>query len=80
MTIKNRFPLPIIDEILYELGRSRDFVVLDMRSRYHSCLMKDTLEPFLRKFVLVVLDDLLIYNPSLKQRIIHIELVLEKLS
>ena len=35
MTIKNRFPMPIVEEILYELAGSKFFTKLDMRYGYH---------------------------------------------
>jgi len=95
LTIKNRFPLPIIEEILEELAGSKYFTKLDMKSGYHQirmtpedehkisfkthqglyhfkvtpfeltnapatfqCIMNDVLAPFLRKFVMVFLDDI----------------------
>ena len=39
LTIKNRFPLPIIEEILDELVGSQYFTKLDMTTGYHQIRM-----------------------------------------
>lgn len=43
------------------------------------CLMNDVLAPFFRKFVMVFLDDILIYSPSLESHVSHLREVLAKL-
>ena len=43
------------------------------------CVMNNVLSPFLRKFVMVFLDDILIYIPSLDTHLSHLQQVLDKL-
>jgi hypothetical protein len=41
------------------------------------CIMNQVLHPFLRQFVMVFLDDILIYRKSLEDHLIHLQQVLE---
>lgn len=115
-TIKNRYPLPRIDDLLDQLYGAKYFSKIDLKSGYNQVridkehqhktafktryghyedtvmpfglcnapatfqhLMNDVLRPFLDKFVIVYLDDILIYSPSLEQHKHDIKQVLLKL-
>lgn len=39
LTVKNRFPLPIIEEILDELAGTKYFTSIDLLSRFHQIRM-----------------------------------------
>nr|GFA82119.1 putative reverse transcriptase domain-containing protein [Tanacetum cinerariifolium] len=116
LTIKNRYPLPRIDDLFDQLQGSRYFSKIDLRSGYHQLrvrekdipkttfrtryghfeftvmpfgltnapvvfmdLMNCVCRPYLDKFVIVFIDDILIYSKSKKEHEVHLKLILELL-
>ncbi|GJS16809.1 putative reverse transcriptase domain-containing protein [Tanacetum coccineum] len=117
LTIKNRYPLPRIDDLFDQLQRSQFFFSkIDLRSGYHQLrvheddipktafrtgygyfeftvmpfgltnapavfmdLMNRVCRPYLDKFVIVFIDDILIYSKTREEHVEHLRLVLKLL-
>ncbi|GJV15655.1 putative reverse transcriptase domain-containing protein [Tanacetum coccineum] len=87
LTIKNRYPLPRIDDLFDQLQGSRYFSKIDLRSGYHQLRVREEdipktafrTRPYLDKFVIVFIDDILIYSKSKEEHEVHLKLILELL-
>ncbi|GJU28790.1 putative reverse transcriptase domain-containing protein [Tanacetum coccineum] len=72
LTIKNRYPLPRIDDLFDQLQGSWYFSKIDLRSGYHQLRVREEdipktafrTRPYLDKFVIVFIDNILIYSKS----------------
>ncbi|GKA70725.1 putative reverse transcriptase domain-containing protein [Tanacetum coccineum] len=64
LTIKNRYPLSRIDNLFDQLQGSQYFSKIDLR-------------PYLDKFVIVFIDDILVYSKTWEEHEVHIGLYLE---
>lgn len=113
ITVKNRYPLPRIDELLDQLQGAKYFSKLDLQSGYwqiriaeedipktafrtryghfewkvlpfgltnapatFQALMNNILRPYLDRFVVVYLDDILIYSKTAEEHLEHMDKVL----
>nr|GEV57603.1 hypothetical protein [Tanacetum cinerariifolium] len=81
LTIKNRYPLPIIDDLFDQLQGSSVYSKIDLRSGYHQLrdLMNRVCKPYLDKFVIVFIDDILIYSRYKEEHANHLRINLELL-
>ncbi|GJV74967.1 putative reverse transcriptase domain-containing protein [Tanacetum coccineum] len=116
LTVKNRYPLPRIDDLFDQLQGSNIYSKIDLRSGYHQLrvreqdipktafqtryghyefqvmpfgltnapavfmdLMNRVCKPYLDKFVIVFIDDILIYSKDKKEHEEHLKAILELL-
>ncbi|GJY15672.1 putative reverse transcriptase domain-containing protein [Tanacetum coccineum] len=116
LKVKNRYPLPRIDDLFDQLQGLSIYLKIDLRSGYHQLrvhkedipktafrtryghyefqvmpfgltnapvvfidLMNRVCKPYLYKFVIVFIDDILIYSKSKQEHKEHIKLILELL-
>nr|GEX08072.1 putative reverse transcriptase domain-containing protein [Tanacetum cinerariifolium] len=95
LTVKNRYPLLRIDDLFYQLQRSSVYSKIDLRSGYHQLrvmpfgltnapvvfmdLKNRVCKPYLDKFVIVFINDILIYSKNEKEHEEHLKAILELL-
>ncbi|GJX56663.1 putative reverse transcriptase domain-containing protein [Tanacetum coccineum] len=80
LTIKNRYPLPRIDDLFDQLQGSSVYSKIDLRSGYHQLLFIDLMncvcKPYLDKLVMVFIDDILIYSKNKEEHGEHLKIIL----
>lgn len=116
ISVKNKYPIPCIDDMLDAVAGAKYFTSLDLTSGYwqiriaeedvertafrtpfghfqwrlmpfgltnapatFQSVMNDIFRPFLREFVVVYLDDILIYSKTEEEHKRHVQIVLETL-
>lgn len=116
VTIKNRYPLPRIDDLFDQLQGASVFSKIDLRSRYHQLkikqddipktafrtryghfeflvmpfgltnapaafmdMMNRIFQPYLDRFVVVFIDDILVYSKNKKDHEEHLKIILQTL-
>jgi hypothetical protein len=114
VTIKNKYPLPRIDDLFDQLKDEKIFSKIDIKSGYHQvrikeenisktsfrtrhghyeftvvpfglsnaptffmCLMNSVFQEYLDKFVIVFLDEILVYSKSEEEKEHHLRMVLQ---
>ncbi|XP_074283271.1 uncharacterized protein LOC141607825 [Silene latifolia] len=76
VTVKNKYPLPRIDDLFDQLKGASVFSKIYLRSGYHQIPMNRTFREFLDKCVVVFIDDILIYSKTEADHVDHLRIVL----
>ncbi|GJU97381.1 putative reverse transcriptase domain-containing protein [Tanacetum coccineum] len=84
LTVKNRYPLPRIDDLFDQLQGSQFFLKIDLRSGYHQLRVHedDNLKTIFRtryghfEFTVMPFDDILIYSKTQEEHVEHLWLIL----
>ncbi|GJX21664.1 putative reverse transcriptase domain-containing protein, partial [Tanacetum coccineum] len=80
LAIKNRYPLPRIDDLFNQLQGSQYFSKIYLRSGYHQLRVHEDdipkTAPYLDKFVIVFIDEILIYSKTREEHEEHLGLFL----
>ncbi|GJU95446.1 putative reverse transcriptase domain-containing protein [Tanacetum coccineum] len=85
LTMKNQYPIPIIDDLFDQLQGSRVYSKIDLRSGYlqlrvrEEDIPKTAFRTRYDRFVIVFIDDILIYSKSRKEHEEHLKLILRLL-
>nr|GEY91130.1 putative reverse transcriptase domain-containing protein [Tanacetum cinerariifolium] len=116
LTVKNRYPLPRIDDLFDQLQGSSMYSKIDLRLGYHQICIKEedisitafrtryghfefhvmpfgltnapavfmdlmnrVCKPYLDKFAIVFIDDILVYSKDIKEHDKHLKIILELL-
>ncbi|KAA3484713.1 DNA/RNA polymerases superfamily protein [Gossypium australe] len=82
VTIKNKYPLPHIDDLFDQLKGTTVFSKIDLRSGYYQLLVKDSDVPktaFRTRFMVVFIDDILVYSRDENEHADHLIIVLQTL-
>ncbi|GJW74901.1 putative reverse transcriptase domain-containing protein [Tanacetum coccineum] len=78
LTVKNRYPLPKIDDLFDQLQGSSVYSKIDLRSGYHQLRVRDEDIPRLLSEH-VFIDDILIYSYNKEEHANHLRIILELL-
>nr|GEY14065.1 putative reverse transcriptase domain-containing protein [Tanacetum cinerariifolium] len=89
LMVKNRYPLSRIDDLFYQLQGSRVYSKIDLRSvmpfgltnvpAVFMDLMNQVCKPYLDKFVIMFIDEILIYSKSKEEHGEYLKIILELL-